>query len=156
MWRIPKRDYKNNSFSSDKGNNKNLKLTHLGLMFPSYRSQSIDLHYKWTGWFIYDQSKGLNWVNKLDAFKVSYKNIRRNSEDFRLTVIKKSRSTLHETCPYFEFFWSGFSHLWTEYGHLQSKSPHSFRMWETRSRKIPNTDIFHAVGVSVRKEDEAL
>ena len=43
MWRSPKRDYKNNSFSADKGNNKNIKLTHLGYQCSHHieTSQSI-------------------------------------------------------------------------------------------------------------------
>ena len=27
-----------------------------------------------------------------------------------------NRASLHEKCPYLEFFWSVFSHIWPEYG----------------------------------------
>ena len=139
MWRIPKRDYENNSFSADKGNNKDNKLTHLGPMFPSYRNKPIFLHCKWTGWFLYDQSRGLDWVNKLDVFKVSNKN---------------RRECPYEKCPYLEFFWCVFSRLWIEYGDHSIQ----FKYWavKIRSWKIPNMDIFHAVGVSESKGSEVL
>ena len=47
--------------------------------------------------------------------------------------------SLRERCSYSEFFWSVFSHIWTEYGEI------SVRMGEKRTRKTPNTDTFHAV-----------
>ena len=35
---------------------------------------------------------------------------------------------LGEKCPYFEFFWSVFSLIRTDYGDLQIKSPYSVQM----------------------------
>ena len=40
--------------------------------------------------------------------------------------------TLRKNCPCSEFFWSAFSHIWTEPGDLQS---YSVRMWENADRK---------------------
>ena len=40
--------------------------------------------------------------------------------------------TLHEKCPYSDFFWSVFSHIQHEYRKIQT-------------RKTPNTDAFHLV-----------
>ena len=37
---------------------------------------------------------------------------------------------LGEKCPYFEFFWSVFSLIRTDYGDLQIKSPYSVQMRE--------------------------
>ena len=41
----------------------------------------------------------------------------------------------HKKRPYWEFFLSVFSLIWTEYGDLQSKSPYSVRMWENMDQK---------------------
>ena len=38
--------------------------------------------------------------------------------------------SLPEKCPYSELFWSAFSRIRTEYGEIQSISPHSFQMRE--------------------------
>ena len=37
--------------------------------------------------------------------------------------------------PYSEFFWSVFSHIWTEYGDLLRKSPYSVRIWGNTDQK---------------------
>ena len=39
--------------------------------------------------------------------------------------------TLHEKCPYSEFFWSVFPHIYTEYGDLLFTSPYSVRIRES-------------------------
>ena len=40
-----------------------------------------------------------------------------------------------EKCPNPEFFWSIFSHIWTEYGDLLAKSQYSARMREQKGQK---------------------
>ena len=45
---------------------------------------------------------------------------------------------LHEKCPNTEFFWSVFSRIWTEYGHLLCKSLYSPYMRENTDQKILN------------------
>ena len=42
----------------------------------------------------------------------------------------KDLMTLRKTCPYWELFWSAFSHIRTEYGKIRSIHPYSVRMWE--------------------------
>ena len=41
---------------------------------------------------------------------------------------KYQNSPLREKGSYWEFFWSIFSHIWTEYGKLLCKSPYSVVM----------------------------
>ena len=49
-------------------------------------------------------------------------------------------NSLCEKSPKLEFFWSVFSHIWTEVSlRIQSKCGN------IRTRKTPNTDTFHAV-----------
>ena len=48
--------------------------------------------------------------------------------DYRVT-------TLREKCPCWEFFWSVFSCIWTEYGEILSISPYSVRMGENTGHK---------------------
>ena len=48
----------------------------------------------------------------------------------RITLYHQIHQTLREKCPYSELFWSVFSRIWTEYGDIQSISPHSVRMRE--------------------------
>ena len=43
--------------------------------------------------------------------------------------------SLRKKSLYLHFFWSVFSHIWTEYGNLQSKSPYSVRMRENADQK---------------------
>ena len=38
---------------------------------------------------------------------------------------KSNESTLRETCPYSEFFWSVFSRIWTEYGEINTDQKNS-------------------------------
>ena len=38
-------------------------------------------------------------------------------------------------CPYLEFFWSVFPHIWTEYGEIRSLSIYSVRMREDKDQK---------------------
>ena len=44
-------------------------------------------------------------------------------------------TTLHEKCPYSEFFWSSFSHIWTDYRDLLCKSLYSVRMRKNPDQK---------------------
>ena len=37
---------------------------------------------------------------------------------------------MHKSCPYLEFLWPTFSHVWTEYRDLLSKYPYSVQMQE--------------------------
>ena len=48
---------------------------------------------------------------------------------------------LHEKCLYSEFFWSVFSHIWTEYGKIRIQSKYG----KIQTKKTPITDTFHAV-----------
>ena len=50
-------------------------------------------------------------------------------------VIHPSPDTWCEKPPYSEFFWSVFSHIWTEYGEMLHISPHSVRTWESTDQK---------------------
>ena len=52
--------------------------------------------------------------------------------------------TLREKCPYLEFFWSVFSHIWTEYGEILRISPYSVRMRENTDQK--NSEYGHFSG----------
>ena len=48
-------------------------------LFPSYRNQSIDLHNKSIGWFLYEGNTGTKWVNLVRRIKmkcVSFKRVR--------------------------------------------------------------------------------
>ena len=51
-------------------------------------------------------------------------------------------SSLHEKCPYLEFFKSVFSRIW----YLVSLCIQSCK--KVRRRKSPNTDTFHAVAIA--------
>ena len=42
---------------------------------------------------------------------------------------------LRERCPYLEFFWSVFSHIWTEYGDILRISPYSIRIRENKDHQ---------------------
>ena len=53
--------------------------------------------------------------------------------------------TLHEKCPYSEFFWSLFSCIRIEYGEIQSIFPHSVRMRENTEQKKSDYGHFPAV-----------
>ena len=61
------------------------------------------------------------------------------------------RYLLREKGPYSEFFWSVFSHIRTEYGDLQSKSPHSVRIRENTDQK--NSVQGHFLRNDSRKND---
>ena len=50
-------------------------------------------------------------------------------------------TTLHEKCPYLEFFWSVFSRIWTEYREIQSTSQLLVQMWENTDQK--NSEYGH-------------
>ena len=39
-------------------------------------------------------------------------------------VYLDSQNSLCKKCPYLDFLWYEFSHIWTGYGDLQSKSPY--------------------------------
>ena len=60
-------------------------------------------------------------------------------------ILLRIHLVLREKCPYWEFFWSVFSRVRTEYGDIQSISPYLVQMRENRTRKTPNTDTFRAV-----------
>ena len=49
--------------------------------------------------------------------------------------MKAVTTTLREKCPYSEFFWSIFSHIWTNYGDLLCISLYSIRMGENADQK---------------------
>ena len=51
--------------------------------------------------------------------------------------------SLRKKCPYLELFWSAFSHIWTEYGEIQSISPYSVWMWENANQS--NSEYRHFV-----------
>ena len=54
--------------------------------------------------------------------------------EFCKTCNSKSFS-LHKKCPYSEFFWSVFSHIWNEYGKIRSISLYSVQMRENTDQK---------------------
>ena len=57
-----------------------------------------------------------------------------------------TKLSLHEKCPYLEFFWSVLSRIRTEYGKiLRIPLRIQSECGKIRSRKTPNTDTFHAV-----------
>ena len=51
------------------------------------------------------------------------------------------RSIVREKCPYLEFFWSVFSHIWSNYGEILCISPYSVRMRENIEQK--NSEYVH-------------
>ena len=50
-----------------------------------------------------------------------------------MAITLKDYKTLHEKCPYSEFFWSVFSRIWSEYG--ERISLYSVRMRENTDQK---------------------
>ena len=52
--------------------------------------------------------------------------------------------SLHEKCPYSEFFWLVFSRIRTEYREIPRISPDLVQIRENTEQKTPNTDTFHA------------
>ena len=50
-------------------------------------------------------------------------------------VNRSNKITLREECSYWEFFWSAFPRIPTEYGEKQSISPYSVRMRENANQK---------------------
>ena len=52
-----------------------------------------------------------------------------------LTIYVFVPITLCKKCPYLEFLRSVFSHIWTEYGDLQSKATYSVQMRENTDQK---------------------
>ena len=83
--------------------------------------------------------------------------VRSCSLDFHKTVLPEAISqkttpslflnpSLHELYPYTQFFWSVFSHIWTEYGEILPISPYSVRMRKKiRTRKSTITRNFYTV-----------
>ena len=49
---------------------------------------------------------------------------------------------LSEKCPYFKFFWSAFSRIWTEYQEMRSISPYSVRIRENTDQKLRIRTLF--------------
>ena len=45
------------------------------------------------------------------------------------------RISLLQKCPYSEFFWFTFSHIWTEYGEIRSIYPYLVKIRENTNRK---------------------
>ena len=52
--------------------------------------------------------------------------------------------TLREKCPYWEFFWSVFCHIRTEYGEIRTISPYLVWMRENTDQK--NSEYWHFSG----------
>ena len=110
----------------------------------SYRNQSIDLQSKSVDWFLYDRD-------------LRHKRVKRNSYlslPVKLSFFVKSLQPgilLHwsvpKKCPYLEFFWSVFCHIWTKYGEIRISLCIQSECWKICTRKTPHTDTFYAVGV---------
>ena len=65
-------------------------------------------------------------LSRQSSFNCDYGN-----REFEKCLIRTNLcTTLHETCPYSELFWSAFSHVRTEYGEIRSISPYLVRMRE--------------------------
>ena len=56
-----------------------------------------------------------------------------------------SADTLHEKCPYLEFFWLAFSSIRTEYQEILVSLRIQSECRKIRTRKTPNTDNVHRV-----------
>ena len=65
--------------------------------------------------------------------------------DLNLNAVAQIFTTLalREKCPYSELFWSVFSHIWTEYGEIQSISPYSVQMRENTDQN--NSEYGHSL-----------
>ena len=59
------------------------------------------------------------------------------------------RLSLHKKCLYLEFCWSEFFRILIKYGERRSISPNSVRTQENTDQRIPNSDTFYAVFLSV-------
>ena len=59
----------------------------------------------------------------------------------------------HKKCPYSEFSWSVFSHIWNEYGDLLYKSSNSVQMRENADQK--NSEDF-ILSVSIKMQDSVI
>ena len=53
---------------------------------------------------------------------------------------------MHKSCPYLEFLWPTFSHVWTEYRDLLSKYPYSVQMQENIGQT--NSKYKYSLGTS--------
>ena len=56
----------------------------------------------------------------------------RNSDQLH---IESQQQTVHENCPYSEFFWSTFSRIYTEYRKIRSIFPYPIQMWQITDQK---------------------
>ena len=77
--------------------------------------------------------------------KMSKKNLDTVLESF-VPQSKYTNWTQRKICPNSEFFWSVFSHIWTEYWHLLCKSLRiQSKCGEIRTRKTLNTDTYYTM-----------
>ena len=65
-----------------------------------------------------------------------------NTAVLRLVTVQEI--SLHEKCPYSEFFWLVFSRIRTEYREIPRISSDLVRLRENTDQKTPNTDTFQA------------
>ena len=56
----------------------------------------------------------------------------------------------------FVVFLVRFYRIWTEYGEILRISSYSVRMRKIQTRKTPNTNIFHAVHITFKKDFKSL
>ena len=68
-----------------------------------------------------------------------------------LSALYHKKEKLRENCSYSEFFWSVFSHIWTEYGDIRSIKSECGKM---QTRKSPNTDNFYASKRSSKSRED--
>ena len=86
------------------------------------------------------------YINKLDDIVNKYSNKYHSRIKIKSVHVKSiTHIALHKKCPYSKLFWSAFSHIWTEYGEIQSKCV------KMRTRITPNTDTFHAMLISIKR-----
>ena len=86
------------------------------------------------------------YINKLEDIVNKYSNKYHSRIKIKSVHVKSiTHIALHKKCPYSKLFWSAFSHIWTEYGEIQSKCV------KMRTRITPNTDTFHAMLISIKR-----
>ena len=86
------------------------------------------------------------YINKLDDIVNKYSNKYHSRIKIKSVHVKSiTHIALHKKRPYSKLFWSAFSHIWTEYGEIQSKCV------KMRTRITPNTDTFHAMLISIKR-----
>ena len=103
-----------------------LRSLHLGLTNYTAQKVKFSIKYFFSKW---DQihSKLQIWSHLLKKYLM---------ENFSAVLrVRISMSTLPKYFQYLEYFWSAFSHIWTEYGDLLCKSPYSVQMEENAGQK---------------------